>query len=119
MRSEKKLTCWKKNLQKSLEITGGQYIEEIIAVVSDELDDNLSDYVDVAVANNGAVNTCKKCAKRYKRDVIISPSCGNNDSLHDLNYDPYYCTVSKHPDISPRVIIGEPCMVNPNSIVVV
>ena len=58
----------------------------------------------------------KKCVKTYKRDVTICPSCGSNDSLHDLNYDPYYCTVSKHPDVVPRVIIGEPCMVNLNSI---
>ena len=57
--------------------------------MSDELGDNLRDYVDLAVVNNGAVNTCKKCAKTYKRDVIICRSCGNNDSLHDLNYDPY------------------------------
>ena len=51
----------------------------------------------------------------YKRDATICPSCGNNDSLHDLNYDPYSRTVSKHPDVAPRVINGEPCMVYPIS----
>ena len=94
-----------------------QYIEETIAIESDELDDNLHYYVDVAVANSKPVNTCKKCFKIYKRDVIICPSCGNNDILHDLNYDPYYRTISKHPDVAPKVTIREQCMVNNNSIV--
>ena len=94
----------------------GQYIEEIIAIINNELDDNLREYVDVAVANNRAVNMCKKCVKTYKRYITICPSCGDNDSLHDLNYNPCYCTVSQHPDIVPRVISGEPCIVNLNSI---
>ena len=58
---------------------------------------------------------CKKCVETYKRDVTICPSCGNNDSLHDLNYYPYSRTISKHPDVAPRVINGEPFIVNPIS----
>ena len=94
----------------------GQYIEEIIAIVSDKHDDNLRDYVAVAVTDNGAVNTCKKCVKTYKRNVIICQSCGISDSAHDLNYDPYYRTLSKHPDVAPKLTNGKPCTVNPNSI---
>ena len=36
--------------------------------------------------------------------------------MHDIEFDLYYRTVYNHPDNPPKIVIGEPVMVNPNSI---
>ena len=36
--------------------------------------------------------------------------------MQDIEFDPYYHTVHNHPEDPPKFVIGEPVMVNPNSI---
>ena len=97
------------------------YVREVIVQVEKEFHRELyfHDYVDIAVANKGKVNTCCKCEHTYKNDLTICSNCHNNDTIHDIDHDPYYRTLSNHPREPPKIVIGEPCMVNPNSIEVV
>ena len=46
----------------------------------------------------------------------ISPNCYNNDRIHDIDHDPYYHTLPNHSKEPPKILIGEPSMVTPNSI---
>ena len=94
----------------------GAYIQESIKIIQNKLSDKpyLHDYVDIA--NKGAVNSCCKCKHTYKKELNSCPSCNNNENMHDIEFDPYYRTVRNHPKDPPKIVIGEPVMVNPNSI---
>lgn len=98
----------------------GNYIQEIISEVVNEQSQVESrfifDYIDTAVANKGNVYTCSKCGETYQKSQTCCPSCKNNPDNHDQGYDPYHRTESKHSSEKPHVHIGEPCMVNPNSL---
>ena len=96
----------------------GAYIQESIKIIQNKLSDKpyLHDYVDIAIANKGAVNTCCKCKHTYKKELNICHSCNNNENMYDIEFDPYYRTVHNHPEDPPKIIIREPVMVNANSI---
>ena len=78
----------------------GCYIREVFVQVEKEFrrEPYLYDYVDIAVANKGIVNTCCKCEHTYKKNLTICPNCHNNDTRHDIDHDPYYRTLP----ITPR-----------------
>ena len=101
----------------------GSSINEVISVVVNEQfetgDACVSDYVDTAIANKGIFYTCSKCGNSYEKTQTCCPSCKNDPDNHDHVYDPYFRTESKHLSQRPFVYIGEPCMVNPNSIATV
>ena len=87
----------------------GLFIEEMIeCVVKEQKIDSLLDYVYIAVANKGKINTCSKCSNTYSKEISICPSCQLDANNYPQNFDPYYTT-------EPKQHIGEPCMVNPNS----
>ena len=96
----------------------GVYMQESIKIIQNEVSDKpyLHDYVNIAIANKGAVNTCCKCKHTYKKELNICPSCNNNENMYDIEFDPYYRTVHNHPEDPPKIVIGEPVMVNPSSI---
>ena len=73
-------------------------------------------YVDVAIANQGKVHTCSQCSDTYNRQVSICPTCHLDANYLPRDFDPYYRTESRHPTEKPLVNVGEPCMVNPNSL---
>ena len=73
----------------------------------------LHDYADFAIANKRAVNMCCKCENTYKKELNICPSCNNNENMHDIEFDPYYCTVHNHPKDPTKIVIGKPVMVMP------
>ena len=94
----------------------GLFIEEMIKfVVKEQKIDSLLDYVDIAVANEGKINTCSKCSNTYIKEISICPSCQFDANNYPQNFDLCYRTVSKHLVEKPIVDIGKPCMVNPNS----
>ena len=94
----------------------GLFIEEMIeCIVTEQKIGSLLDYVDIAVANEGKINTCSKCSNTYSKEISICPSCQLDANNYPQSFDPYYRTDSKHPVEKPIVHIGEPCMVNPNS----
>ena len=76
------------------------YICEVIKEIEKEFHRKpyLHDYVDIAGANKGKVNTCCKCEHTYKKGLTICPNCHNNDAINDINIDPYYHTLP----ITPR-----------------
>ena len=87
----------------------GLFIEEMIeCIMTEQKIGSLLDYVDVAVANEGKINTCSKCSNTYSKEISICPSCQLDANNFPQNFDPYYTT-------EPKQHIGEPCMVNPNS----
>ena len=96
----------------------GAYIQESIKTIQNELSDKpyLHDYIDIAIANQGAVNTCCKCKHAYKKELNICPCCNNNGNMDDIEYDPYYRTVHNHPEDPLKIVIGETVMVNSDSI---
>ena len=96
----------------------GAYIQESIKIIQNELNDKpyLHDYADIAIENKGAVNTCRKCKHTYKKELNICLSCNNNENMHGIEFDPYYRTVHNHLEDLPKIVIGKPVMVNPNSI---
>ena len=95
----------------------GLFIEEILASVIQEQQNNASyDYVDVAVANKGKVKTCSQCVCTYDKNASVCPLCKLDANSFSHNFDPYYGTETKHLQEKPSVYIGEPSMVNPNSI---
>ena len=96
----------------------GAYIRKSLKIIQNELSDKpyLHDYIDVAIANKGAVNTCCKCENTCKKELNTCPSCNNNENMHDIEFDPYYRTIHNDPEDPPKIVIGEPVMVNPNSI---
>ena len=49
------------------------------------------------------------------KKLIICPNFDNNDTIHNIDHDLYYRTLPNHPKEPPKIVIGEPCMVNPNS----
>ena len=59
---------------------------------------------------------CCKCENTNKKDLNICPSCNYNESRHDIEFDPYYRTVHNYPEDPPKIVMGEPVMVNLNSI---
>ena len=101
----------------------GSCTNETISVVVNEQfetgDACVSDYVDTAIANKGIVYTCSKCVNTYEKTQTCCPSCKNDPNNHDHGYDPYFRTESKHFSQRPLAHIGEPCMVNPDSIATV
>ena len=68
--------------------------------------------MDIAVANEGKVNTC---LKTYSKQVSICPICQLDANNIPEDCGPYHRTEPKHPQEKPHVYIGEPCMVNRNS----
>ena len=95
----------------------GLFIEEILASVIQEHQNNTNyDYVDVAVANKGKVNTCSQCVCTYDKNASVCPLCNLDANSFPLIFDPYQRTETKHLQGKPSVYIDEPCMVNPNSI---
>ena len=95
----------------------GLFIEEILASVIQEHQSNTNyDYVDVAVANKGKVNTCSQCVCTYDKNASVCPLCNLDANSFPLIFDPYQRTETKHLQGKPSVYIDEPCMVNPNSI---
>ena len=75
----------------------GLFIEEILASVIQEHQNNTNyDYVGVAVANKGKVNTCSQCVCTYDKNASVCPLCNldANSFLH--NFDPYHRTETKH-----------------------
>ena len=95
----------------------GQFIEEMIECVIRENSNFVNfDYVDVAIANQGKVHTCSQCSNTYNRQVSICPTCQLDANYFPRDFDPYYRTESRHPTEKPLVNIGEPFMVNPNSL---
>ena len=91
------------------------FIEEMIkCVVKKQQIDSLLDYVDIAVENEGKINTCSKCSTTCSKGISICLSCQFDANNYPQNFDPYYWTESKHPAEKPIIHIGEPCMVNPN-----
>ena len=70
---------------------------------------------DIAVENEGKINTCSKCSTTCSKEISICLSCQFDANNYPQNFNPYYWTESKHPVEKPIIHIGEPCMVNPNS----
>ena len=94
----------------------GLFIEEMIkCVVKEQQIDSLLEYVDIAVAIEGKLNTCSKCSNTCSKEISVCPSCQFDGNNYPQNVDPYYRIESKHPVEKPVVHIREPCMVNPNS----
>ena len=50
-----------------------------------------------------------------KKDLTICLNCHNLDTIHDIDYGPYYRTLPNHPKEPRKIVIAEPCMVNPSS----
>ncbi len=59
---------------------------------------------------------CSTCCQVYLRsDFKVCPKC-NYDPCHTSpDHDPYYRTESRVAGVKSNVVIGEPCLVNPNS----
>ena len=70
----------------------------------------------MAVANKGKVKTCPQCVCTYDKNASVCPLCKLDANSFSHNFDPYYGTETKHLQEKPSVYIGEPSMVNPNSI---
>ena len=86
----------------------GLFIEEILASVIQEHQNNTNcDYVDVAVANKGKVNTCSQCACTYDKNASVCPLCNLDANSFPHNFDPYHRTETKHLQGKPSVYIGE------------
>ena len=95
----------------------GLFIEEILASVIQEHQNNTSyDYVNVAVANKGKVNTCSQCVCTYDKHASVCHSCKLDANSFPHNCDPYHRTEAKHLQGKPSVYIGNSTMVNPNFI---
>ena len=47
--------------------------------------------------------------------LTICPNCHNNDTIHYIDYNPYYRALPYYPKEPPKIVIGQPCMLNPNS----
>ena len=92
----------------------------MVACLIGEQDDNENfHYVDIAVANEGKVNPCSKCLNTYNKQVSICPICKLHANNFPQDYDPYHRTDFKHTQEKPHGYIGEPCVVNLNSMEVV
>ena len=113
-----KVALLEKQSLKEFQHDRGLFVEETLKIVlSEQFTDFIqNDYIDIAIANQGKINTCSSCYHIYAKDVGICPHCKLDANYYDHDFDPYYWTASKHPDIKPIVDIGESCMVNPNSI---
>ena len=90
----------------------GLFIEEILASVIQEHQNNTSyDYIDIAVANKGKINTCSQCLCTYDKNASACPLCKLDTNSFPHNFDPYHRTGTKHLQGKPSVYIGEPSMV--------
>ena len=47
------------------------------------------DYVDVAVANKGKVNTCSECVCTYDKNASVCPLCNLDANSFPHNFGPY------------------------------
>ena len=93
------------------------FIEEVIAEVDEELGSDMQDHVDIAMAQaqRGHRNyVCSKC-KFVNADSGICANCKHDPNQYPLDYDVYHRTPSCHPEDPPRVMVAEPCLVNPNT----
>ena len=100
----------------------GKYIDEKIREVFKEQSNELGylrDYVDLAVTNGTGKVVCRFCEFISVNANENCPNCKRNPNAHDIDYDPYYRTESMNRIELPDIVIGEPCMVNPNSIAAV
>ena len=113
-----KVALLEKQSLKEFQRYKGLFVEETLKIVlSEQFTDFIrNDYIDIAIANQGKINTCSSCYHTYAKDVGICPHCKLDANYYDHDFDPYYRTASKHSDIKPIVYIGEPCMTNPKSI---
>ena len=73
----------------------------------------MQDYVDISVQNEIKSTISSKCSEAYGK--TISHSCGFGSTRHEINYNPYICTKSKHPTEKPPVHGGESYVVSPCS----
>ena len=84
-----------------------QVIEEIMAFLTEEQNEKENfDYVVIAVANEGKVNTCSKCLSTYSKQISICPICQLDANNFPEDCDPYHRTESKHTQEKPHVYIG-------------
>ena len=97
------------------------YINDVIRNVKEEqclLAEEVTDYVDISVEQKkqlAETTVCCKCRHVYLiKDEAICPACKFDPDRHVSGYDLYYRTESQHPPLPPKVVIGDPCMVNPN-----
>ena len=89
----------------------------MVVSVHEEHQNNTSyDYVDVAVANKGKVDTCSECVYMHNENAPVCPLCKLDVNSFPRNFNPYHRTETKHLEGKPSVYISEPSMVNPNSI---
>ena len=86
------------------------------SVIQEHQNNTSYDYVDVTVANKGKVNTCSQCVCTYDKNASVYPSCKLDANSFPHNFDAYHRTETKHLQGKPSVYIGEPSMVNSNSI---
>ena len=92
-------------------------VAEIINDVNSEIDGNMKDHIDTAVLQKekGLDNyVCCKC-RFVSTNTDPCPKCKYDPNQHPSDHDIYHRTPSQHPKHPPRVIIAEPCMVNPNT----
>lgn len=59
--------------------------------------------------------TCDRCNFVYPCGKTICPSCGHDPNCYPMGYDRYNKTPSQHLENVPKVVVGEPYMVNPNN----
>ncbi len=95
------------------------FIEERITQLTQQLEEELKYHIDITVAqkNLGQDNlVCSNCCHIYLRsEKNICPKC-NHDHCHTTpHHDPYFRTELRVAGAKPNVVIGEPCLVNPNS----
>ena len=98
------------------------YIDEIIDRVLLEQGDAGTDYVDTAVTQKRLMHqnyVCRNCRFVYPVEGNKKKKCSNCDYdplQHPVGFDVYRQTESCHPSDPPKVKVGEPYMVNPNTL---
>ena len=96
-----------------------QYIDETLKLVlsEQERDDNTYDHIDITTIQHQSgfkTSVCALCTFVYSNYMTACPKCPAKPS--SFQDDPYYRTPARHATTPPQVKIGEPCMVNPNSV---
>ena len=96
------------------------YIEEVLSQVSMDQDlssHNVKDHIDLELLHHDdGLSVCAKCKYVYTNEAEndVCPRC--RVGINICPSDRYFRTPSQHPHTPPTIQIGEPCMVNPNSV---
>lgn len=96
------------------------YIDEYLQkLTNDQEMTGPKDHIDLCIAQKalGQDNTvCIKCSYVYpKHNGTICPQCHHDHCHSSTCHDPYFRTPSRVPKEKPKVIVGDPCLVNSNS----